>query len=292
MSNNNNPERSVFDRLDSIEDKTDNLVGLLTSINQSDLNSQKDLQEQLIAQKEEIEKQRIEIENLKKNHENVSNKSELKNNIQMIKEFVKKSKKEYLWFGPPKEFSKSKVIVCIACCLSFLIGIISTILTCKAAQYYTTFSFFENIYLVFYIIIVVKVNNCTLRIKDEDLKMNCTDSSFKNADGLIVFDDEKGVYKIFKIIAIVCACLNICYVLFINPNPGKVVATIFELLFIITIIGVRHASVAFYCMYDTVIFTGMNFSNTKKVSIVKTKMEKNFVEYEAYMEKYGQFYRN
>ena len=64
---------------------------------------------------------------------------------ELLRNFVRTSKKEYVWFGPMNEFNKSKMIVNVLCITLIIVGVLSTIFTSIAFKMYSTFSLFENI---------------------------------------------------------------------------------------------------------------------------------------------------
>ena len=106
--------RDLSDRLDSIESQQETMLNKIDQLNKANqLNGQI-------------------------NNTQLSKKEEL-----VI--FIKKAKKEYLWFGSNAEFSRSKRLITLSCIGVFIIGIISTILTSKTLGIYSTYTFFENI---------------------------------------------------------------------------------------------------------------------------------------------------
>ena len=89
---------------------------------------------------------------------------------QLLKNFIKSSKKEYLWHGKREEFSKYKTIVSLLYFDLIIIGIISTIITSVTFKLYSTFSLLENIWLIFAFIMFLYAVKTKRVISDFSLK--------------------------------------------------------------------------------------------------------------------------
>ena len=109
--------RSVYERLDSQDQKLDSILEMLSE------------------QQSPINKQNIDVK-------------QQESGKQALATFIKKSKKEYLWVGSTKEFNKSKNLIIILSVIFLVISLISTILTSIAFKMYSTFSLFENIWSI------------------------------------------------------------------------------------------------------------------------------------------------
>ena len=88
-----NKPQNVFDRLDSIEASQ----SVTQAQNEQILDLLNKLSSKSVKQNAEVRPQ-----------PQVSNQ-------ELLREFVKKSKKEHVWFGPINEFNKSKAIVNVLC---------------------------------------------------------------------------------------------------------------------------------------------------------------------------------
>lgn len=217
--------------------------------------------------------------------ENVLPKESVKNTSddkQIISTFIKNSKKEHVWFGPISDFNKSKLIVYVLAVSLIIVGVISTILTSIAFKMYSTFSLFENIWLVFAILMFTHSINAKKRIQDIDLMAHSNTIFNMNADGTWYdTNEEKKKYKWFRRISYIAVIANII-VIWVNSNGGlAVAATLFEIAFLGLTIGLYFAYTNLFCMYGNFIFfTGRNLSNTETVTLVFDSMQRKLTIYD------------
>jgi hypothetical protein len=261
MENNN---RTVFDRLDSIEAQNTELMEAVKNIQKQSVNASQ------VQQANVIKPQMSEQE--------------------LLKIFKKKSKKEYFWFGTGQEFSKSKNLLIASCVALIFIGIISTILTSIAFNLYSTFTLFENIW-VFASCFILSHGIKTKKImQDIDLKEHSCDKFIQDADGTWRdTDKEKKRYKWFRRISYFSVIFNIVGILTISSGGLVVAATIFEILFF----GITLTASLIRNDFDTtygfiIVYTGRNMDNTQTVKAVFDVMEKKLFLYEDYMSMYKQ----
>ena len=158
-----------------------------------------------------------------------------KNEQIMVDNFIKTSKKTYYWYNPEKDMKKSKRIVYILFLIMFLSGIISTYLTTKSAKLYTTYSFFENIWLFAAILILIKFFHLKEKMTDEKLMVNSIYHFEMNRyfylESTLV---EKKRFKVFRRISHVCCFLNILHHIWLEPSEFSFLGTIFELMFFVS----------------------------------------------------------
>lgn len=250
-------DRNLFDRLDSIESQQEEILKSINQLNKANQSN------------EHVNKQQL-------------------SNKEILSIFIKKAKKEYLWFGPNLEFSKSKRLVILSCVGIFIVGLISTILTSIAFGMYSTFSLFENIIIFEASFILYHSYNCKKIISDEELK-NCHCDVFQlNVNNAwCTTGKEKKRYKVFRIISYIAVIANII-IIWTKSNGGiAVAATIFEVLFLaITIIN-HFLNVDLFCMYNNfVIITGRNLSNTETVKLVYDVISNKLITYKDFEDKF------
>ena len=89
--------------------------------------------------------------------------------------YLKMSSKFHIWFGNNKEFCISKTVIYLLFTMLIVIGIISSILSTKALNLYSTYTFFENIWLFLSFLIVLKIIKLKRKVLDTDLKNNSLD---------------------------------------------------------------------------------------------------------------------
>ena len=240
-------ERSVFDRLDSIENLLEDFV------KQQPVPQSSDTKPQLSDQ-------------------------------QILKNFIRSSKKEYLWFGSPNDFNKSKILVYILSALLILTGVVSTILTSIAFKIYSTFSLFENIWLVFACIMLSYSIYAKKRMADTDLRDHSCNVFMQDADGMWRdTNQEKKRFRWFRRISYVAAIANIIVIWTQSNGAIAIGATICELAFAGLSVGLYFAYINLFCMYGTfILFTGRNVTNTQNVTLVFDVIGKKLLPYEEF----------
>ena len=240
-------ERSVFDRLDSIESLLEDFV------KQQPVPHISDTKPQLSDQ-------------------------------QILKNFIKSSKKEHLWFGSSTDFYKSKIIVYILSVSLIIVGIVSTILTSLAFKLYSTFSLFENIWLVFACIMFSYSIYAKKKMVDTDLRDHSCNIFMQDADGTWRdTNQEKKRFRWFRRISYVAVIANIIVIWTQSNGAIAIGATICELAFAGLSVGLYFAYINLFCMYGTfILFTGRNVTNTQNVTLVFDVIGKKLLHYEEF----------
>ena len=253
-----NDNRSVFERLDSQDQKLDSIIDILS-------------------------KQQLQI-----NHQNVVA-QQPKNDKQTLATFIKKSKKEYLWFGPTSKFNKSKNLMIILSGAFLVISIISTILTSIAIKMYSSFTLFENIWTIMSCFILSYSAHSKKRMTDIDMMGHSVYKYIQDADGTWRCTNQvKKKYKIFRIISYICVVANIIVIWKNSSGTLAIFATLFEIAFAGLTIGLFFAEINLSCMYGNIIlFTGPG-ADGKLVTIVYDVIAKKLATYEEFQDKFKQ----
>ena len=205
----------------------------------------------------------------------------------LLRNFVKSSRKEHVWFGPINEFNKSKVIVNVLCVALIIVGILSTIFTSIAFKMYSTFSLFENIWLIFACILFSYSVNAKKRMLDTNLRDHSDTVFIQDADGTWRnTNKEKKRFRWFRRISYIAVVCNIIVIWIQSKGAIAITATLFELAFAGITIGIFFAYINLFCMYGNfILFTGRNASNTESVTLIFDVMAKKLAPYEEYKEK-------
>ena len=206
---------------------------------------------------------------------------------ELLREFVKKSTKEYVWFGTISEFNKSKVIVKVLCVALIIVGVLSTIFTSIAFKNYSTFTLFENIWLIFACIMFSHSVNAKKKMLDSDLRDHSNSVFVQDADGTWRdTNKEKKRFKWFRRISYIAVVCNIIIVLAQSKGAIAIIATIFELAFAGITVGLFFAYINLFCMYGNfILFTGRNASNTETITLIFDVIGNKLAPYEEYKEK-------
>lgn len=259
-----NKPQNVFDRLDSIEASQ--------SVTQAQNEQILDLLNKLSSKSV---KQNVEV----RTQPQVSKK-------ELLREFVKKSKKEHVWFGTTNEFNKSKAIVNVLCVSLIIVGVLSTIFTSIAFKMYSTFTLFENIWLIFACIMFSYSVNARKKMLDSDLRDHSNTVFVQDADGTWRdTNKEKKSFRWFRRISYVAVICNIIVIWVQSKGAIAITATIFELAFAGITVGLFFAYINLFCMYGNfILFTGRNASNTETITLIFDVMGKKLAPYEEYKE--------
>lgn len=260
-----NKPQNVFDRLDSIE------------ASQSVTQAQN---EQILDLLNKLSSQSV------KQNAGVRPQPQISNQ-ELLREFVKKSKKEHVWFGPINEFNKSKAIVNVLCVALIIVGVLSTIFTSIAFKMYSTFTLFENIWLIFACIMFSHSVNARKKMLDSDLRDHSNTVFVQDADGTWRdTNKEKKRFRWFRRISYVSVMCNIIVIWVQSKGSIAITATIFELAFAGITVGLFFAYINLFCMYGNfILFTGRNAFNTETITLIFDVIGKKLAPYEEYKEK-------
>lgn len=201
------------------------------------------------------------------------------NSQEILNRFLKTSNKSWRWFGNKKELNKNKLLLITATITMIIFGIISTVVTSICLGTYT--SFLEDIGIVFAIVILTYGIKAKLLYQNDELARNSTTKYTKDKFGLSVPCKEKTIFKIVRWIAALAPIMNIGLVWW-KQGSLNIVATVFELLFLASVIFVRYADVALFAQYTIIYFEGTNADKTEKVTLVWDPMVKKIVPEEEY----------
>ncbi len=263
-----NNEKSVFDRLNSIESQNDlqaqKLDDLIKAFNEFNSQNKKNVANKV---KSEVQKQ----------HDSKN----------ALNEFMRTSKKEYLWFGPDHEFLKAKNLLCLNMLGLILVAILSTIITSIALGFYSPFSLLENIWLIFSLITTTCAFNFKKKMSDVDLKKHSIENYIQDRDGTWRIASHKKSFIWFRRFSNISCVANIIMMWCLNQGSMSIVATIFEvLMFGLTILSLLSYS-NLTCMYGNFIFY-TNKNNMNQITILVFDVTgRKLMTYDDFDKKYG-----
>ncbi|MDY4935890.1 MAG: hypothetical protein SO132_03880 [Candidatus Enteromonas sp.] len=277
-----NEEKSLFGMLDDISANQVVFLNEITGVkNQVDDST---------SRINELEK---ELQDLKTQSSNnlAKSKEPDSNEKEVIRAFLKQSKKSWRWFGNNAEFNKHKKLAFISILIMLIIGVSSTITTSICFKTYSTFTFFENIWMIFGIIYLVYISKTKLIYEVNELSTN---SSFKYETdklGMKFQRKEKLVFRIFRWIAIISI---ICNVIAIWAGLGKgnqILATILELLYLASIVFAFFINLNLYAQYSIIWLEGYKIGSNEKAILVLPTGAKHFILEEEFKKKMPFFYK-
>lgn len=195
--------------------------------------------------------------------------------------FFKNSKKSYRWAGSKKGFNKSKLLTVLSYLLVVVLGVLSTLVTSVSIRLYSTFTFFENVWLIFTIIAMTFVGKAKLKYRDVDMKMNSTSKFVQDQYGLWNPKKEKRIFFAFRWITFISVVLNIVFI-WIRISNISWLAMILEILFLGSIILSIFADVSFQTPYYVLYLEGKSMDGSQNLQIVRDPIFKNFMTEEEY----------
>ena len=207
-----------------------------------------------------------------------------------LQSFFKQSKKSWRWFGTKKEFNRWKILAIISLVVLLVVGLITSVISTICFQIYSTFTFFENAWMVCGVIYLVYVIKSKLTYEVNALASNSPTKYEKDSLGMMFPKKDKLVFRIFKWLAIISTVCNIiCIWLGIGKN-NQAVATVMEILFLIAIIFAFFINCNLYAQYSIIWIEGHNITTKEKVVLVLPPGAKQFMPEQEFKKKMPVFY--
>ena len=257
-----NSSDNLYDRVDGVESKVDDVSAKMDSLT-------------------------AKIDGLLSAKQTATTTHQTENPQVVLKRFISKAKKEYCWLGSEADFQKEKKTALIL--LATLIGtiVLSTIFTSIAFGLYSTFTLFENIWLImmcfmaFYLVKAKRFYDC--------YEFSLT-SCFKfepDADGVLRMGAPNKKYKVFLVLTCISAICNIIVVWMENKNGMALPATIFELAVLgLSIFVFNFKALDFFYGYSNLRFTGANETTGQKVVLIYEPIMNKLYTEEDYLKQF------
>ena len=199
-----------------------------------------------------------------------------------VRNFVFNSEKNYIYMDE-LDFRKNKLIVSLSCIVLLITGLVQTIIFTKAIGLYSTFSLFENIWMLSVMFIFFYNLKYKKVINHEKLACN---SSFKfELDQLMLWNNtliEKKKYKVFRVLSYISSICNIIY------SFSTKVIFVYYLLTIIFI--VTSIIIAIYKnrinegYFEIISFTGKKTNSNEIVTIYYSLILQKYLTEEEFKE--------
>ena len=277
-------EKSLFERMDDISVKQaeilDQVIGIRKQTENADAH--------ILALEQEIQRLKVQPQSVV-SQPKPQNQVRQQSDKEILHQFLKQSKKSWRWFGNKKEFKKSKNLAVLSIVFLFIIGLITTIVSSICFELYSTFTLFENIWLIFGIVYLCYIIKAQLKY---EVKTMASSSSYKYEEddvGMLFPRKEKVVFRVFKWFALISTILNIICIWTVGKKV-KGVATLMEVLFLITIILAWVAISFFHAQYSIVYVDGFALTTKEKVTLVFDPVLKQLVPEEEYKNKMQPLY--
>ena len=255
-------EGNLFERVDGVESKVDDVSAKMDNLT-------------------------AKIEGLLLEKQTLSIPKQTENPQAVLKRFISKAKKEYCWLGSEEDFQKEKKSALIF--LAILMGaiILSTIFTSIAFGIYSTFTLFENIWLImmgfvtFYILKAKRFYDCY------EFSLTSCFRFEPDADEVLRMGALNKKYKVFLVLTCISAVCNIIIAWVENKRGMALPATIFELAVIgLSIFVFNFKALDFFYGYSNLRFTGRNDTNTQTVVLIFEPIMNKLYTEEDYLKQF------
>lgn len=203
-----------------------------------------------------------------------------------LKNFIKRSTHEYMWVGTKEDFDKEKNLALILIMSSIVSMIICTIVACISFNMYSTYTFFENIWLL----LMMCVLKYTCKTKKNYSTLDYAYNSFErfkiDSDGILRCTCYKKKYKWFLVLACISFLLNVLSAWIFDDSSIPLLVTILELVALALNIFTVYKVTDFFLGYGPIRLTGVNETGSgTAVLIFDTTMNKLYTE-EEYLKKF------
>lgn len=257
-------ERSLFDRLNNIESTGETNKQMLSHLfEMSQSNNSAQTQQLQISQP---------------------------SNQKVLQQFLKKSKKSWRWRGTLTEFKKWKTLTIISFLLVVVIGLLATIASSICFGLYSTFSLFEDIWVIFAIIYLIYVSKTQLTYEINAMVSNSSYKFERDNLGMAFPIKEKMVFRIFKWLALISIVCNIICIWSDMGRSNQIIATIMEVLFLGVIIFSIFMNLYLNEQYSIIWVEGHNLATKERVVLVLPPGAKQLMLEEEFRNKMPFFY--
>ena len=275
-------ERNLFGMIDKISanqaEILDEITGVRTRVSDADI--------KIAALEQEISK----LKNQPAVQSRSVNITPQKSDQEVLQTFLKQSKKSWRWFGTKGEFIKQKTLVIISLLILLIVGLVTSIASTICFKMYSTFTFFENMWMIFGIIYLVYASKAQLTYEVNALAANSSTKYDTDKLGMKFPRKEKVVFRIFKWLAIISAPCNVIGIWAGMGKDNQVFATIMEALFLAAIIFALFMNLNFFAQYSIIWVEGHNLTTKEKVVLVLPPGAKQLMSEEEFKKKMPFFY--
>ena len=170
------------------------------------------------------------------------------------------SKKEYIFLGTEKEFTIWKKALCISFLVLFTIGILSSYYATKFFNLYSTFTLFENIWLLLTIYITVYIIKSKRFYDIEAYKKSTMERIYCDKYGVPRKKVLKTKYIVFFVLSLISSVAHIFMSTYDKKSNIEYagVCCVFEVLFVILTIAFQIAVRVYFSNYFLVLHTVKN----------------------------------
>ena len=275
-------ERNLFGMIDEISANQAEILGEITGVK----THVSDTEVKIAALEQEISK----LKNQPAVQPRPVNVIPQESDQEILQTFLKQSKKSWRWFGTKGEFTKWKTLAIISLLILLIVGLVTSIVSTVCFKMYSTFTFFENVWMIFGIIYLVYASKAQLTYEVNALAANSSTKFDTDNLGMKFPRKEKVVFRIFKWLAIISVVCNIIAIWAGMGKTNQVFATIMEVLFLGAIIFAYFMNLYLFAQYSIIYVEGHNLTTKERVVLVLPPGAKGLMPEEEFKKKMPFFY--
>ena len=209
----------------------------------------------------------------------------------ILLKFLKEAKKSLRWFGTKAEFNRARSLAIIANIVLIVVGIITAIISTISFRIYSTFTLFENIWIIFGIVTLSYLLRNQLTNEVNDLARNSPSKYQKDEVGMLYPTKTKLSFRIFKWLSFISIAGNVICVWLGIAKDAKIIATIMEVLFFGAMIFALVTTSNFYLTYSIPWVEGHSLTTKERVVLVLPPGGKQLMTEEEFRNKFPIFYK-
>lgn len=208
----------------------------------------------------------------------------------ILLKFLKEAKKSLRWFGTKAEFNRARSLAIIANIILIAVGIITAIISTISFRMYSTFTLFENIWIIFGIVTLSYLFHNQLTNEVNDLARHSPSKYQRDEVGMLYPTKTKLSFRIFKWLSFISIVGNVICVWSGMAKDVKIIATIMEVLFFGAMIFALVTTSNLYLMYSIPWVEGHSLTTKERVVLVLPPGGKQLMTEEEFRNKFPIFY--
>ena len=202
-----------------------------------------------------------------------------RNQVFSLKNFLSRSTHEYMWLGTYDDFDKEKTISVFLIIASIISMIVCTIVTTASFGMYSTFTLFENIWLLLALFVLKYTCMAKKNYSVWEYSSNSYEEFEVNSDGVLMRGYYKRKYRWSFVLACIAFVMNALSAWVLVESATPLLVTILELLTMALNMFTAYKVTDFFYGYGPMRFTGMNEAGTEKVVLIfDTTINKLYTE--------------
>lgn len=211
------------------------------------------------------------LDNIEEKIEALDFKKTVQNDKYAVTNFILNGKKQAFWVGAEKKFADGKEKIILLLSLTLIFGLLSTLVTSLTFKFYSTFTFLENIWLIFVVKMLIyfnKLENNKMK-KEHFYTKSMRNYEFSNLCFYQPTNKIRLSYKVFNILACLSTILNIIFAWSDYKANSAIAVTIFEVIILMFYIISILMSNKFLNKFDLILFvTNKKINSDEDVTIV------------------------